>query len=97
MARLEEDIETLCAFGLSQHQARVYLAILRLDLPTVSQISKVAKLRREDVYRSLPLFEKMGLTERLLGTPTKVRAISSEEAFAALLKREEEASKRTGC
>jgi sugar-specific transcriptional regulator TrmB len=47
-------------------------------------------VRREDVYRLLPKLEKRGLIEKLLGTPTKIRATPIKEAIAILIKREEE-------
>ncbi|MCZ2856768.1 MAG: hypothetical protein O2U62_06710, partial [Candidatus Bathyarchaeota archaeon] len=70
----EKNVEILTDFGLTGNQAKVYLAAARLRLASVGQISKVSKVRREDVYRILPKLEKMGLVERLLGKPTKIRA-----------------------
>jgi len=44
---------------------------------------------------SLPKLEKMGLIEKILGTPTKIRAIPMEEALYVLIEREQEiANKR---
>jgi len=65
LSTLERNVEMLIDFGLTGNQARVYLAIARLKLATVGQISKVSKVRREDVYRILPKLEKMGLVEKL--------------------------------
>jgi len=87
---LERNVEMLIDFGLTGNQARVYLALVRLKLATVGQISKVSKVRREDVYRILPKLEKMGLVEKLLGKPTKIRATPVEQALSVLIKHEEE-------
>ncbi len=81
----------LSDFGLTHNQAKVYIAIARLRLATVSQISKVSKVRREDVYRILPKLEKMGLVEKLLGKPTRIRAMPVEEGLPILIKQKEDA------
>jgi len=90
---LERTVEMLIDFGLTGNQAKVYLAIARLKLATVGQISKVSKVRREDVYRILPKLEKMGLAEKLLGKPTKIRATPVEQALSVLIKHEEETAR----
>jgi len=77
-------------FGLTRNQAKVYVAVARLRLASVGKISKVAKVRREDVYRILPKLQKMGLVEKLLGTPTKIRATPVEEALSLLIKHKED-------
>lgn len=93
MSTLERNVEVLIDFGLTGNQARVYLAIARLRLAPVGQISKVSKVRREDVYRILPKLEKMGLVEKLLGKPTKIRATPAEEALSILIKHEEDTAR----
>jgi len=93
LSALERNVEMLIDFGLTGNQARVYLAIARLKLATVGQISKVSKVRREDVYRILPKLEKMGLAEKLLGKPTKIRATPVEEALSVLIKHEEDTAR----
>jgi sugar-specific transcriptional regulator TrmB len=89
----EKNVELLTDFGLTRNQARVYVAIAQLRLASAGQISKAAKVRREDVYRILPKLEKIGLAERLLGTPVKIRAKPVKEALEILLKQEEEAAR----
>ena len=54
----EKNVEVLLDFGLTRNQAKVYVAIARLRLASVGQISKASKVRREDVYRILPKLEK---------------------------------------
>jgi sugar-specific transcriptional regulator TrmB len=93
LSALERNVEMLIDFGLTGNQARVYLAIARLRLATVSRISKVSKVRREDVYRILPKLEKLGLVEKLLGKPTKIRATPVEEALSVLIKHEEDTAR----
>jgi len=90
LSPVEKAAEMLSDFGLTRNQAKVYIATAQLGLSSVGQISKLSKVRREDVYRVLPKLEKRGLIEKLLGTPTKIRATPIKEAIAILIKREEE-------
>jgi len=88
----DESTDLLLGLGLGLNQARVYLAILKLEKTTVGQVAKVSKVRREDVYRILPSLEKMGLIERLLGKPTEVRATLISDALAFLVAEEKRKS-----
>jgi len=80
----------LSDFGLTHNQAKVYVAIVQLGVALVGQVSKVSKVRREDVYRILPKLEKLGLIEKILGKPTRIRATPVEEALSLLIKREQD-------
>jgi sugar-specific transcriptional regulator TrmB len=87
---IDKDVEMLCEFGLTPNQARVYLAICQLGIDSVGKVSRVSRVRREDVYRILPKLEKMGLIEKILGTPAKIRATPLEEALSLLIKHEKD-------
>ena len=84
----DEDTDLLLGLGLSLNQARVYLAILKLEKTTVGQVAKFSNVRREEVYRTLPTLEKMGLIERLLGKPTEIRATPISDALSFLVSEE---------
>jgi sugar-specific transcriptional regulator TrmB len=84
----DENTELLLGLGLTLNQAKVYLAILKLEKTTVGQVANYSKVRREDVYRILPSLEKMGLVERLLGKPTEIRATLIADSLALLLAEE---------
>src|SRR4030066_708639 len=84
----DENTDLLLGLGLSLNQARVYLAILKLEKTTVGQVAKFSKVRREDVYRILPTLEKMGLVERLLGKPTEIRATLISDSLTLLVTEE---------
>ena len=92
----DEDTVLLLGLGLSLNQARVYLAILQLQKTTAGQIAKFSKVRREDVYRTLPTLEKMGLIEKLLGKPSKIRATPISDALTFLVA-EEKRNLMNGC
>jgi sugar-specific transcriptional regulator TrmB len=88
----DENTDLLLGLGLSLNQARVYLAILKLEKTTVGQVSKYSKVRREDVYRVLPSLEKMGLIERLMGKPTEIRATRISNSLTSLVTEEKNRS-----
>ena len=94
MMSLEENAEMLSSFGLTHNQAKVYIAIAQLGIASVSQVSKASKVRREDVYRIMPKLEKMGLIEKILGKPTKIRATPVEEGLSILVKREQDTANK---
>jgi sugar-specific transcriptional regulator TrmB len=84
----DENKDLLLSLGLSLNQAKVYLAILKLEKTTVGQVAKFSKVRREDVYRILPSLEKMGLIERLLGKPMEIRATPISDALSFMVSEE---------
>jgi sugar-specific transcriptional regulator TrmB len=89
----DENMALLLGLGLTLNQAKVYLAILKLQKTTVGQVASFSKVRREDVYRILPSLEKMGLIERFLGKPTEIRATSVSDSLASLVTEEKNRSK----
>lgn len=84
----DENTDLLLGLGLTLNQAKVYLAILKLQKTTVGQVSNFSKVRREDVYRILPSLEKLGLVERLMGKPTEIRATRVSDALSLLVAEE---------
>ena len=55
--------DLLMGLGLSPNQAKVYQSILKSGNSTVGDLAKSCGVRREDVYKVLPILEKMGLVE----------------------------------
>jgi sugar-specific transcriptional regulator TrmB len=90
MSHLEDGAKMLSEFGLTPYEAKVYLAVVRLGPTSASKISKLAGVRREEVYRTLPRLEKVGLVDRVLGRPVKVRALSLEDALSLLIDHKKE-------
>ena len=84
----DENTDLLLGLGLTLNQAKVYLAVIKLEKTTVVQVANFSKVRREDVYRILPSLEKMGLIERLLGKPTEIRATRISDALSLLVAEE---------
>jgi sugar-specific transcriptional regulator TrmB len=84
----DENTDLLLGLGLTLNQAKIYLAVIKLEKTTVVQVANFSKVRREDVYRILPSLEKMGLIERLLGKPTEIRATRISDALSLLVAEE---------
>jgi sugar-specific transcriptional regulator TrmB len=84
----DENTGLLLGLGLTLNQAKIYLAVIKLEKTTVGQVANFSKVRREDVYRILPTLEKMGLIERLLGKPTEIRATRISDALSLLVAEE---------
>jgi sugar-specific transcriptional regulator TrmB len=81
----EDLLEELEAFGLSLNQAKIYLSILQTGSISVGKIAESTKLHRQDIYKTMPKLEKMGLIARRLGKPVYIEAIPMEKALNALV------------
>jgi DNA-binding response OmpR family regulator len=83
---LEETAAELTHFGLTKTQAKIYITLLALGVASASEISKLSKIRREEVYRLIPELEKRGLLTRKLKAPRKFSATQPETAIQILTK-----------
>jgi DNA-binding response OmpR family regulator len=95
---LEETSNELACYGLTKTQAKIYIAITALGIASASETAKLAKIRREEVYRMIPELEKHGIVTRRLEVPRKFSAARPEIAIqmltkAKLAKMKEEAEK----
>lgn len=54
-------IKELVQFGLTEKEAKVYLALLELEVATVNEIAKATELNRSSMYVILDALEKRGL------------------------------------
>ena len=88
MSSAEQDrIEFLEKLGLTIVQAKVYLATIDAGPSTAKQISKVAKVAREDVYRVMPSLQTLGLIKKRISKPAIFEAIRPEDATTFLIDR----------
>ena len=85
--------DILSQFGLTENQAKVFIATTRLGNPTVSEVAEESEVRREEVYRLLPELEKIGLIERLLGKPLRLKTPNPQSAITTLVNLEREKAK----
>jgi sugar-specific transcriptional regulator TrmB len=90
----DEYVQTLVRLGLTNCQAKAYLAIIKSDMSTAKTISKITNIARPDIYRVIAELETLGLVEKSIGKPTKLQALSIYDGISLLLKsRKQETSK----
>lgn len=75
MVSPEERIRLLEAFGLTQYEARAYLALLELGEVRASTVGRKSGISRGKVYQVLDSLQAKGLAEILPGTPQAYRAM----------------------
>ena len=73
------------SLGLTYLQAKTYLALTQLEKAGAKQISKVANVARQDIYRIMPTLEKLGLAEKIVATPIVYKATPLKEGSIMLL------------
>lgn len=81
-------VKTLVNLGLTVIQAKTYLTLARLGEADARTISRVSNVARQDVYRVMPILEKLGLVEKGLATPTLYKAVPLSEGYYLLLQNE---------
>lgn len=75
-------IKTLVSTGFDEKEARVYLATLTLGKGTVTEISKLAELKRAIVYHVLGRLEAKGFAHEVIGSKVqKFAAIEPTKVF----------------
>lgn len=79
MASYAERLKKLQDFGLSEYQARVYLALLELGVATASQIPQISKVPRTRIYITMSQLHEKGLVQIIPETPLKYKPLPFEE------------------
>ena len=71
-------------------QAKVYIALSRLDTSTGRTTAKVAQVASQDVYRVLNELQERGLVEKILAKPTLYKATPMNDGLSLLLQNKKE-------
>lgn len=79
MSSYAEKLKKLQEFGLSEYQARVYLALLELGIATASQIPPISKVPRTRIYMTMSQLHEKGLVQIIPETPLKYKPLPFEE------------------
>jgi sugar-specific transcriptional regulator TrmB len=85
----EEDCQTLTKLGLTKLQAKVYLALAKMDQATLTSISSSLKVDRANVYRVIAHLQKIELVEKMIMTPAHFKALPVDEGIRMLLESKE--------
>ncbi|MBI4415509.1 MAG: TrmB family transcriptional regulator [Euryarchaeota archaeon] len=70
-----ERIRKLMDHGLTEYQARVYLALLDLDTATASQVTPHARVPRTRIYATMSQLHEKGLVDIIPETPLRYKAV----------------------
>lgn len=73
-----ERLKKLEDFGLTEYQARVYLALLEFEVATAGQIPSASKVPRTKIYGIMRQLHEKGLVQIVPETPLKYRAVPFE-------------------
>jgi sugar-specific transcriptional regulator TrmB len=95
MAVNNEDLRVFLQLGMTTQQAKVYIALSKLEQATVKTIADTAQTARAEVYRAIPKLQKLGLIKKIITTPISFRATPLSEALTTLLQQNAEKHKET--
>ncbi|MGQ9722092.1 MAG: TrmB family transcriptional regulator [Candidatus Jordarchaeum sp.] len=79
-------IETLKNFGLSEYEAKAYIALVALGVATVKKVCEVANIPHPRAYDTLAGLEEKGLVEIQHGRPKVYKSVPPRTAFRRLEK-----------
>jgi predicted transcriptional regulator len=83
----EEELQTLVELGLTDLEAKVYLSLVQLGNSKATEICKLSKVTRPDIYRVLNELVELGMVEKILTKPLMFRASPLRSATAYLLEK----------
>jgi len=83
-------IEALQTIGLTQHEARVYLALIQLKSAKAAAIVEAAGMYEAHVYKALRRLAERGIVTGSRGRHSVFSALKPESALADLLREQEE-------
>ncbi len=86
---MNELIEKLKSLGLTEYEAKTYLALLRKTELTAEQISNLSQVPLPRVYGVLDQLAEKGFVKILPGRPRRFEAIEPKRAFESYMKYKE--------
>jgi len=89
-----EAVASLERLGLTEYEARVFIALQRLGSGTARDVHRVADVPRSQVYSAAEGLEERGLVEVQQSSPIRYRPVSIEEARSTLTERFEREQRR---
>ena len=85
-----EGVGVLVGLGLSERQARVYLALLRAGGGRAQVVSDLTAISRQDIYRLFAELQRLGLARQNLTVPVSYTATPIAQGAQLLLERKTE-------
>ncbi|RDI71130.1 TrmB family transcriptional regulator [Halopelagius longus] len=77
-------VEALGNLGLTEYEARCFIALNRVERATAKEISELSDVPRSRVYDTVDKLHKRGLVDIQQSDPRQYRAVSKEQAFEKL-------------
>ena len=90
MESQDKNVQTLHKLGLTTLQAKIYLILIQIGKEKIQTISRIANIDRSNTYHTIIELQRIGLVEKMLGTPNFYNAIPVEDAVSSLLKRKQD-------
>lgn len=81
MSRTDEAATALKAAGLTEYEARCFVALTQLSTGTAKEISQVAEIPRSRVYDTVERLDQRGLVEVQQSNPREYNAVPIEMAM----------------
>ncbi|SFC27424.1 Sugar-specific transcriptional regulator TrmB [Halobiforma haloterrestris] len=81
MSNSEEAVRSLTELGLTEYEARCFVALARISSGTAKEISDVAEVPRSRVYDTIERLDRKGLVTVQQSDPREYRAISIDLAI----------------
>ena len=81
---VEEAVETLRTFELTEYEAKCFVALARLREGTAKEVSEVADVPRARIYDSMDTLQDRGLVSVQESKPRRFRAVSPRESVELL-------------
>jgi len=86
--------EDLVGLGLTQYEAKAYVALVRRDSSTAAQVSRLAGVPRQRIYDVLSSLAEKGLAASRPGDVVKYTAVAPAQAIGRLVELQREAFSR---
>ncbi len=83
--KTDEPFRQLLSLGLTEYESKAYLAMLRKQSSSASELSKLSGVPRTRIYDILDRLARSGLCVELLGREKKYQAVAPEIAMQRLL------------
>lgn len=80
-----DQLQLLTDIGFTKTQAKIYLALLKLEEANGRMLSDKTKVARPEVYRTLGELQKKGLVEKEIGTPYMFKAVPVDLGLQILI------------
>ena len=83
----QQNIEALTNLGLSEREAKVYLALISSGPSPIKGISKNSGVARQDIYRVMDSLYKKGMVAQIVSSPTTFLATPLQKSLEILFQK----------